>query len=316
MLALHVLASGSRGNATIVEDVATGRGVLVDCGICKRDLLARAQEAGFDLTHLDAVLITHEHGDHTKGLGVAMRGLAKLARGDGQPQKRPKGAALDCTGAEGAVRGSALAGGRESGGCEPGGRESAAAPGSAPPPVYALEAVQAASADIRKLGESCDVRALALDRAFTFGSITAFPFRTSHDAAGSCGFRFEGAGGDVIGYMTDTGVVLPEAHEALCDVRILALESNHDARMLREGPYPYVVKARIASDRGHLSNDQSAEELDRLLGERLDTVVAMHLSENNNLPSLAERALGEVLARNDHPARLLCASQHMLASVR
>lgn len=311
MLALHVLASGSRGNATIVEDVATGRGVLVDCGICKRDLLARAQEAGFDLTHLDAVLITHEHGDHTKGLGVTMRGLAKLACGSGQPQKRLGGGVRDNAGAEGAVCGSALAGARKSGG-----RESEAAPGSALPPIYALEAVQAASADIRKLGESCDVRALALDRAFTFGSITAFPFRTSHDAAGSCGFRFEGACGDVVGYMTDTGVVTPEAHEALCDVRILALESNHDARMLREGPYPYVVKARIASDRGHLSNDQSAEELDRLLGERLETVVAMHLSENNNLPSLAERALGEVLARNDHPARLLCASQHMLASVR
>ena len=80
MLKLHILASGSRGNATVVENAATGRGVLIDCGICKRDFFARCDEAGFDPAKLDAVLITHEHGDHTKGIGVTMRGLAKLGR--------------------------------------------------------------------------------------------------------------------------------------------------------------------------------------------------------------------------------------------
>ena len=78
MLKLHVLASGSKGNAAIVENAATGAGVLIDCGICKRDFLERCDEAGFDPARIDAVLITHEHGDHTKGLGVVLRGLAKL----------------------------------------------------------------------------------------------------------------------------------------------------------------------------------------------------------------------------------------------
>lgn len=78
MLKLHVLASGSKGNAAIVENAATGSGVLIDCGICKRDFLERCDEAGFDPARIDAVLITHEHGDHTKGLGVVLRGLAKL----------------------------------------------------------------------------------------------------------------------------------------------------------------------------------------------------------------------------------------------
>lgn len=75
---LHVLASGSKGNAAIVENVATGEGLLIDCGICKRDFFTRCDEAGFDLRRLRGVLITHEHTDHTKGLGVVYRGLAKL----------------------------------------------------------------------------------------------------------------------------------------------------------------------------------------------------------------------------------------------
>ena len=58
MLRLHILASGSGGNAAIVENAATGEGVLIDCGICKRDFFARAEEAGFDLGRLRAVVVT------------------------------------------------------------------------------------------------------------------------------------------------------------------------------------------------------------------------------------------------------------------
>lgn len=103
------------------------------------------------------------------------------------------------------------------------------------------------------------------------------PFRTSHDAADSYGFRFDeltGAseGCDSLGYMTDTGIVTDKAWEALSGVRLLALESNHDARMLEVGPYPYVIKQRIASARGHLSNDQAREALDNLAHENLRAV--------------------------------------------
>ncbi len=76
-LRIHVLASGSKGNASLVENIATGEGILIDCGICKRDVLSRSAEAGFDLGKLKAVLITHEHSDHTKGLKVLYRELAK-----------------------------------------------------------------------------------------------------------------------------------------------------------------------------------------------------------------------------------------------
>lgn len=76
-LRIHVLASGSKGNASLVENTATGEGILIDCGICKRDVLSRSAEAGFDLGKLKAVLVTHEHSDHTKGLKVLYRELAK-----------------------------------------------------------------------------------------------------------------------------------------------------------------------------------------------------------------------------------------------
>ena len=59
--------------------------------------------------------------------------------------------------------------------------------------------------------------------------------------------RIEAPDGDALGYITDSGIVTNAAHEALRDVRILALESNHDERMLQSGDYPYIIKRRIAS---------------------------------------------------------------------
>lgn len=264
-LAVHVLASGSRGNAAVVEDAATGAGVLVDCGICKRDFFARCEEAGFDPARLAAVLVTHEHTDHTKGLGVVMRGLAKL-------------------------------------GVEP--------------TVYADAAVRAASKEIAALEGTCDMRELRAGDALSLAGMQAHVFRTSHDAASSCGFRFEAEGGDVVGFMTDTGVVTGEAHEALRGARLLALESNHDERMLWDGPYPYPVKRRVASDQGHLSNAQAAEELKALLSDALEQVTALHVSQNNNTYRLPGEALAEVVERAGHSARVQVARQDGLASMR
>ncbi len=263
-LRLHVLASGSRGNAAVVEDAATGEGVLVDCGICKRDFFARCDEAGFDPAKLAAVLVTHDHTDHTKGLGVVLRGLARL-------------------------------------GVEPA--------------VYADPAVRAASGDIRSIEDACDLRPLAAGDALSLAGMVVHAFRTSHDAASSCGFRFEGRG-DAVGFMTDTGVVTDEAHEALSDVRVLALESNHDAQMLEDGPYPYPVKRRVRSDFGHLSNEQAAVELEALLSDRLEHVVAMHISQNNNTYRLPAETLRTVVERAGHAASVQAAYQAVLVSVR
>lgn len=65
---LYVLASGSKGNAAVIEGPEGS--VLVDCGISRRSLSQRAQSVGCDLSRVSAVLLTHEHTDHTKGLAV------------------------------------------------------------------------------------------------------------------------------------------------------------------------------------------------------------------------------------------------------
>ncbi len=263
-LRMHVLASGSKGNATIIEDEASGRAVLIDCGICKRDFFDRCSEVGIGARSIEAILVTHEHTDHTKGLGVVMRGLAKQGLS---------------------------------------------------PRIYASNRVLNASSELISIQDACEIRLFSDEEALSLGGMTVHAFATSHDAEESFGFRVEHAQGDVLGYLTDSGVVTPQAFDALSGCRILALESNHDVRMLETGPYPYMLKKRVASDKGHLSNIQAAEALDALLETGLEQVVAMHISENNNTYRLPQEVLAEVLTRNGHPAKVCAAFQQRPVSV-
>ena len=183
-------------------------------------------------------------------------------------------------------------------------------------PVFADRAVRSFSTEIRSLEDAHDVRSLDIGDMLSLAGLSVHPFRTSHDAASSCGFRIEAADGDAVGFMTDTGVVTAEAHEALQNVRLLALESNHDIQMLENGPYPYPVKRRVASDSGHLSNVQAAEELGLLLSNKLEHIVAMHISQNNNTYRLPGELLAEVVMREGHGAFVGVAYQDRLVSVR
>ncbi|NGM16616.1 MBL fold metallo-hydrolase [Eggerthellaceae bacterium zg-893] len=266
VLRLHVLASGSAGNAAVVEDVRTGRCIVIDCGICKRDFLGRCAEAGVDPRAIEAVFVTHDHTDHTKGLGVTLRGLGKLG----------------CT-----------------------------------PPVYALDEVLLFSSELRRLAETTDQRRLSWDDPVSAAGMEVVAFPTSHDAAASCGFRVE-CSGKALGYLTDSGVVTPEAHDALRSVHMLALESNHDVDMLANGPYPFYLKQRVGSQTGHLSNDQACDELAKLLAEdgagRLEAAVAMHVSRNNNTYRLPREGFERTAASADHDVSVSVAFQDRLVS--
>lgn len=76
-------------------------------------------------------------------------------------------------------------------------------------------------------------------------------------------------------------------HEALSGCDLVALESNYDLRMLRSGPYPYYLRARIESARGHLSNDECSAKLLELVQEGCKKFALCHLSQENNTPMLA-----------------------------
>ena len=135
------------------------------------------------------------------------------------------------------------------------------------------------------------------------GGLEVLAFRTSHDARGPVGYRVEAKDARVA-YATDTGHATPELLEAVADCDLLALESNHCPDLLRHGPYPRRVKERVASDRGHLTNQQAAAVLGAAASARLRAVLALHISKINNRPELAVRALTAGLA--DARSEALC----------
>ncbi len=124
------------------------------------------------------------------------------------------------------------------------------------------------------------------------GNMHIRSFPTPHDSRGSVGYRIEIAqeNGDCalrIGYATDIGYVTEEIREGLSGCDAVILESNHDPELLRTGPYPYDLKRRIASRRGHLSNPDSAELAAVLCAAGTRGLMLAHLSQENNDPALA-----------------------------
>ena len=88
-------------------------------------------------------------------------------------------------------------------------------------------------------------------------------------------------------YITDTGYIHEKNYEKLSNKNIYVLESNHDIEKLMTGKYPYHLKQRILSSRGHLSNDETAYYLKHLIGPDTEKIYLAHLSEENNTPEKA-----------------------------
>lgn len=112
-------------------------------------------------------------------------------------------------------------------------------------------------------------------------------FATSHDTAQSCGYVVDTADGRRVAVATDTGYIPFSVQQALKTCDAMVIESNHDEKMLRNGPYPPFLKQRILSPCGHLSNDACAAALPDLVRSGATRFILGHLSEKNNLPSLA-----------------------------
>lgn len=150
-----------------------------------------------------------------------------------------------------------------------------------------------ASADtLTAIEKCCNLPSAAklseINGSFAVGDIEVTRFATSHDCVGSSGYCFNLPDGIKISVCTDLGIVTDEVRQSILGSRLVYLESNHDIKMLERGPYPPELKLRILSDKGHLSNISCAAELPRLLDNGTTYFVLAHLSQHNNLPSLAK----------------------------
>ena len=156
----------------------------------------------------------------------------------------------------------------------------------------------ARSARILQSGEPCEVAGFRIE-----------PFTLPHDAREPVGFVVEDPCGRRIGLVADLGCRTGLAWGRLRDLDVLLIETNHDLDMLRNGPYPWSLKQRIAGRHGHLSNRDAADGLPELMTDRLRWVVLYHLSETNNLPALAAAAVEEVLDRERCSAQMVVSEQ-------
>ncbi|RMG27568.1 MAG: MBL fold metallo-hydrolase [Gammaproteobacteria bacterium] len=232
MIRFALLGSGSRGNATLIEGGRTR--LLVDCGFSLRETEQRLARLGVSPESLSAVLVTHEHGDH-------LRGVLPLARRYRLAVWMTPGTGYAC-----------------------------------------------------RLRREDEVRPIRLDEPFTVGDLRITPFAVPHDAREPCQFRVDD--GDLaLGLLTDAGCLTPHVRKMLDGCHGLVLECNHDPGMLAAGPYPPALKRRVGGDYGHLSNGQAASLLTDIATGRLQCLVGAHLSEKNNRPELAARALAGAL---------------------
>ena len=228
---VSILGSGSKGNSVYVE--LDGVRLLIDAGISASRIVKALRTSGVQPQHIDAVLITHEHIDH-------VRGLKTLAKQYHLPILATKGT---------------------------------------------LSGIEGASAF------QTEMQTISGD--FTVNGVTVHPFPISHDAAEPCGFRITGSACCTIA--TDLGVVTDAVQDAMEGADVLVLEANHDADLLRQGGYPWPLKRRILSNRGHLANGDAAWALTRMKKPPHKVYLA-HLSEENNRPMLARDTVTSILA--------------------
>jgi len=147
--------------------------------------------------------------------------------------------------------------------------------------------------------------------SFAIKDIVIEPFSSIHDAAESCNFVFyqDSEPKRKLGVATDLGYPTQLCLLKLTGVSTLILESNHDERMLMEGPYDWKLKQRIHGNQGHLSNMQAVGLISALVHPGLKNLILAHLSEINNLPSLAEQTMQEYLDSIRSDIKLFIAAQ-------
>lgn len=232
---IDILASGSSGNCIAIRTRQTI--IMIDAGIAKTKIEKRLLEVGIRADHITAVLITHAHNDHIKGLPLANKYRI---------------------------------------------------------PVYASfgewKGISGVDDELQRTLETTHGKYDMVE----FEDVHVYPFKVHHDAYEPLGYSIEDDIGNRCCVVLDTGHVDREMLEMM-EGNIYIIESNHDPAMVEASDYPLSIQSRILSDIGHLSNEQTAAALKRLIRGRGERIYLTHLSSNNNMPALARMTVESAL---------------------
>jgi len=257
MLHVTVLGSGSRGNAILVDGSESS--LLIDAGFGPRTLTRRLAAAGRRPEQISSLLLTHEHTDHSCGAITSCERWGWSLRG--------ADATLD------AVRNDATS--RSSGDAD------SSAVRSEEPRAPTLKSIALEPASATR---------------FDGWSVEAIP--VPHDARQCMAFVLtDQSTGERVGIALDLGHIPKSLPAAFSGLDLLVVESNHDERLLAQGPYPWMLKQRIGGELGHLGNGAAASFVASCAHRGLRGVLLAHLSQTNNTPEHALNRTREALRR-------------------
>lgn len=236
---ITILASGSKGNSTLIETKT--KNILIDVGLPLKNLETRLERS---MPKIDILIITHTHSDHIKGI----KSLLKKQK----------------------------------------------------PTIYTLE---------NNLEEKIkDTSLITHEKTYQENNITINLFELSHDVP-CLGIHLKEEENELI-YITDTGYIKEKLLKKYKNKTIYIIESNYEEELLTNGSYPFHLKQRIRSDKGHISNDDTCRYLKKLIGENTKYICLAHLSEENNKPEIAkEKVTNTINNLNTKPNKIIICSQ-------
>ncbi len=243
MLNFCSLYSGSSGNSLLVETENTR--ILIDVGLSCKKIEEALNSLKINPSSIDAILITHEHVDHIRGMSTISK-------------------KFDI-------------------------------------PVFsAKETFDAMSNQTEKLSKD-NIKFFKVSEKFSINDLDILPFSIPHDAANPCGFNIMNSDAShKISIATDIGHMTNNIVKHLESSEFILLESNYETEVLKCCSYPFKLKARIAGETGHLSNEMAGKTISYLMkNSNLHTAMLGHLSKESNFPELAYRTVVDELISNN-----------------
>ena len=151
---------------------------------------------------------------------------------------------------------------------------------------------------------------ILLEDEFDIKDIHVTAIKTSHDAPDSRGYIISNNDKSIV-YITDTGYINKKYFDILKNKDLYIMESNHDVEMLTNGKYPFTIRQRILSDKGHLSNYDSSKYLSSFIGDNTKYILLAHLSHDNNTEEIAyETLVSRLNEDNKHVDNIIITKQN------